>query len=119
MNRSRRMLVAALGAITPALLLEQGAGAHAAHQTGDQTGMTAIPDEATSIGPAQEAMKSALLALSPGDKLRIGGDRIRLARASKFKAPQAKPGKGSQGMYVLTKRKTVNIPCEYVVKKKK
>ena len=114
LKRSRRVLgAAALGAITPAVLLEQGARAHAAHQTG----MTAIQNGAPSIGPGHEAMKSALLTLSPADKLRIGGDRIRLA--GKFKAPQAKPGKGSQGMYVLTKRKTVNIPCEYVVKKKK
>jgi hypothetical protein len=117
MDRSRRVLVAALGAITPAVLLEQGAGAHAAHQTGHQTGITAIQGGVPGIGPGQEVMKSGLLALSPADKLRIGGDRIRLART--FKAPQAKPGKGTQGMYVLTKRKTVNIPCEYVVKKKK
>src|SRR5262245_50222822 len=114
MKRSRRVLgAAALGAITPAVLLEQGTRAHAAHQTG----VTAIQDGAPSIGRGHEAMKIALLTLSPADKLRVGGDRIRLA--GKFKAPQVKPSKNSQGMYVLTKRKTVNIPCEYLVKKKK
>lgn len=109
MNRSRRMLVAALGAMTPALLLEAGAMAHAANQTG----ITEIQLGAPNIGPGHEAMKNALLALSPADKLRLAGDRIRLAKANKKKAQ----GKRPQGIYqVIRKRPSVDIPCEYTNK---
>jgi len=110
MNRSRRVLVAALGAMTPALLLEEGANARAANQAG----MAEIQLGAPNIEPRHEAMKNALLALSPADKLRLAGDRIRLAKADKKKAQ----GKRPQGIYqVIRKRQSVDIPCEYTVKK--
>jgi hypothetical protein len=81
MNKSRLALVTALGTMTPALLVEEEAKAHAAHQATveDQRG-------ALNVGLDQEAMKSALLALSPAEKLRLAGDRIRLAAKKKAKA---------------------------------
>jgi hypothetical protein len=79
MNKARTVLMTALGAMTPALLVEEEAKAHTAYQA------VAVEFQhgAPGTGPEPDAMKSALLALSPADKLRLGGDRIRLAKAKK------------------------------------
>jgi hypothetical protein len=84
-NKSRAVLVTALGTMTPAFLVEGQAKA----RTTLQIGAVEIQRVTLSIGP--EAMKSALLALSPAEKLRLAGDRIRLAKAKK--KASAKAGK--------------------------
>jgi hypothetical protein len=78
MNRSRKMLVAGLGAMTPALIATDQVRARAA----EGAAITPVQSGAPTIAVEQEALKSALLALSPAEKLRIAGDRIRLAKSN-------------------------------------
>ena len=78
MNKARRMLVIGLGAMTPAFIAT------------DQVEARSIEDAAIAppgrgaptIALDQEALKSALLGLSFADKLRIAGERIRLAKSN-------------------------------------
>ena len=86
MSKARRIAVAGLGAMTPAFT------------TTDQMQARSIEDAAIAppgrgvptIALDQEALKSALLELSPAEKLRIAGDRIRLARG-KAQSGTSKP----------------------------
>jgi hypothetical protein len=81
MNKGRAVVVAGLGAMTPAFVATDQVQARAAEPA-------ALGSPAESSAPTialdQEALKSALLRLSPAEKLRIAGDRIRVAKA---KAP--------------------------------
>jgi hypothetical protein len=94
--------------MTPALLTEEGAKAHAAHQAST----VEMQQGALSAGPDQAAMKSALLALSPDQKLRLGGDRIRLAKAKK-KAKAKGKGKAGPGPGQYTGQSRC-IACEFI-----
>jgi len=67
MNNGRRMLVAALGTMTSAFVVAGQAEARSV--------------EGAIIALDQEELKRALLELSPAEKLRIAGDRIRLAKS--------------------------------------
>jgi hypothetical protein len=79
MNKARRILVAGVGALTPVFILDVTARA----AVGPAQNGTAQE----SIAPLdQQALKCALLALSPTEKLRIAGDRIRLS-ANAVKPP--------------------------------
>ena len=90
MNKTRRMLVAGLGAMTPALIAtDQGQA-----RTVEGAAIAPVPSGAAVIALDQEALKSALLGLSPAEKLRIAGDRIRLAKA---KAKVVTQSSGRQG----------------------
>ena len=77
MNKGRRIAVAGLGAMTPAFIATDQVQARSA----DATGIAPAQTSASNITLDQEALKSALLALSPAEKLGIAGDRIRLARS--------------------------------------
>ena len=86
MNKARRMLAAGLGAMTPAFIAtDQG-------QARSIEAATIAPaqNSAPTIAPDQEALKRALLGLCPAEKLRIAGDRIRLARG-KAQSGTSKP----------------------------
>src|SRR5215831_16879803 len=72
MSKPRPILAAGLGAITPAVLIVNAASASAP--------IADDPAVSGAIASDQEALKCALLALSPTEKLRIAGDRIRLAQ---------------------------------------
>jgi hypothetical protein len=78
MNRARRMLAAGFGAMTPALIATDHVQARSAE--GARVGTT--QSGAQTLALDQEALKSALLELSPAEKLRIAGDRIRLAKSN-------------------------------------
>ena len=83
MNKTRRMLVAGLGAMTPAFIATNQVQARSIEDA--QSGATAIALD-------QETLKRALLGLSPAEKLRIAGDRIRLAK-SKVQSTQHTAGR--------------------------
>jgi hypothetical protein len=72
------MLVASLGAMTPAFIATDHVQARAA----EGAAITPVQSGAPTIAVEQEALKSALLELSPAEKLRIAGDRIRLAKSN-------------------------------------
>ena len=86
MNKARRIATAGLGAMTPAFLATdqiqartvEGAAIGPA-QSGEQRNIVLI----RIVAIDQEALKRALLELSPAEKLRIAGDRIRLAAKAK------------------------------------
>jgi hypothetical protein len=78
MNKTRRIVVASLGAMTPALIATDQVQARAA----EGAAITPVQSDAPTVAIEQEALKSALLALSPAEKLRIAGDRIRLAKSN-------------------------------------
>jgi hypothetical protein len=94
MNNMRKVLVAGLGAMTPVFIATNQVQARAAENT-VQTG-------APTMAADQDALKSALLDLSPTEKLRIAGDRIRLAA-------KAKPSQSSSSRAVLGA--TRKLPC--------
>jgi hypothetical protein len=71
------MLLAGLGTITPAFVVADATQARSAEDTAIATAQSGAPTTALD----QEALKSALLALTPTEKLRIAGDRIRLAKS--------------------------------------
>ena len=77
MNKARRMLIAGLGAMTPAFIATDQVQARTAEGAANEPIQTGAP----TIALDQEALKSALLELSPAEKLRIAGDRIRLAKS--------------------------------------
>ena len=77
MNKSRRMLVAGLGAMTPAFIATDQGQARSAEDAATAPAQSGAP----AIALDQEVLKTALLELSPAEKLRIAGDRIRLAKA--------------------------------------
>jgi len=76
MNNGRRMLVAALGTMTSAFVV---AGQAEARSVG--SGVIAPAQSGAIIALDQEELKRALLEMSPAEKLRIAGDRIRLAKS--------------------------------------
>ena len=76
--KARRMLVAGLGAMTPAFVVTDQVQARPAESAAIAPTQTGI----RTIALDQEALKSALLELSPAEKLRIAGDRIRLAKSN-------------------------------------
>ena len=88
MNNGRRMLVAALGTMTSAFVVAGQAEARSV-----ESGVIAPAQSgATAIALDQETLKRALLGLSPAEKLRIAGDRIRLAK-SKVQSTQHTAGR--------------------------
>jgi hypothetical protein len=79
MNKARRIVVAGLGAMTPAFIATDQVQARAA----DGAAAAPVQSGALTIALDQETLKNALLELSPPEKLRIAGDRIRLAAKAK------------------------------------
>ena len=79
MNKTRRMLVAGLGAMTPAFIATNQVQARSI----EDVAIAPAQSGATAIALDQETLKRALLGLSPAEKLRIAGDRIRLAAKAK------------------------------------
>jgi len=79
MNKTHRLMVAGIGAMTPAFIATDQLQARAAEGAAIGLAQSGRP----AIALDQEALKSALLALSPTEKLRIAGDRIRLAAKAK------------------------------------
>jgi hypothetical protein len=77
MNKARRFVVAGLGAMTPAFVATDQVQARGA----ETAALGPAESSASTIALDQEALKSALLGLSPAEKLRIAGDRIRVAKA--------------------------------------
>jgi len=73
MNKAWRILVAGVGAMTPALVLNVTVLAAVAPAS------AAAQRSTCSFTEDQDALKNRLLALSPTQKLRIAGDRIRLS----------------------------------------
>jgi len=73
MNRAHRMVVTGLGAMTPAFIAGDAAQARTAASAAIEPAVSGA-----AILLDQEALKAALLALSPTEKLRIAGDRIHL-----------------------------------------
>jgi hypothetical protein len=86
MNKARRLLAAGIGVVTPAFMATDGLHARAV----GPVGVESVESSAPAVGIDQEALKSELLRLSPADKLRVAGDRIRIARSP------AKPQRGKQ-----------------------
>src|SRR5439155_25331212 len=78
MNKARRIVVAGLGAMTPAFVVTDQVQARPAESAAVAPAQTGI----RTIALDQEALKSALLGLSSAEKLRIAGDRIRLAKSN-------------------------------------
>jgi hypothetical protein len=78
MNKARRIVVAGLGAMTPAFIATDQVQARAA----EGAAIGSAQSGARTIALDQEALKSALLELSPAEKLRIASDRIRLAKSN-------------------------------------
>ncbi len=77
MNKARRIATAGLGAMTPAFLATDQIQA----RTVEGAAIGPAQSGAPTIALDQEALKRALLELSPAEKLRIAGDRIRLAKS--------------------------------------
>ena len=65
-----------LGAVTPALVAADGAQARL------------VASGTPAVASDQQTLKSGLLALTPAEKLRIGGDSIRLAQTNRGTASQ-------------------------------
>jgi hypothetical protein len=76
-NKARGFLLAGLG-VTPAFIVTDGLQA----RTSGGVAIEPTASSAPSIPLAQETLKSTLLQLSPTEKLRLAGDRIRLARVT-------------------------------------
>ena len=76
MDKARRMLVMGLGAMTPAFVAAEGVQARS------------VASGTSAVATDQQALKSGLLALTPAEKLRIGGDSIRLAQTHRGTASQ-------------------------------
>jgi hypothetical protein len=97
MNKGRTIVAAGLGAMTPAFIATdqvQGRSIDGASIAPAQSGVPAIALD-------QEALKNALLELSPAEKLRIAGDRIRLAAKAKVSTPSgASAGRGQKAYTV-------------------
>ena len=96
MNKARRIVVAGLGAMTPAFVVTDQVQARPAESAAIAPTQTGI----RTIALDQEALKSALLELSPAGKLRFAGDRIRLAaKARVVTRSSGRPGfSGAQTM---------------------
>src|SRR5207244_9260016 len=92
MNKTRRMLVAGLGAMTPAFIATNQVQARSI----EDVAIAPAQSGATAIALDQETLKRALLGLSPAEKLRIAGDRIRLAKS---KVQVVTQSSGRQGLY--------------------
>ena len=85
MNKARRVLVVGVGAMTPAVIAADQVQARSVQPAAIRTAQGDTPR----IALDQEALKRALLELSPAEKLRIAGDRIRLAKVTRrTTAPQ-------------------------------
>jgi hypothetical protein len=93
MKKVRRALVVGMGAMTPAFI----------HPSTAQAAANPMPNEAaqgstSTVALDQKALKSVLFALSPPEKLRIAGDRIRLSETTRQGgSPSPKPGVGRGG----------------------
>jgi hypothetical protein len=85
MKKARKVLVAGLGAMTPAFIATDQVQAHAVEGAAIAPAQSGAP----ATGLDQEALKSALLGLSPAEKLRIAGDRIRLAKSNVKSTPKS------------------------------
>jgi hypothetical protein len=94
MTRVGSILAAGVGALTPAFILNVAARA-AVEPAQNRTAQASI------ASPDQEALKRTLLALSPGEKLRIAGDRIRLS-ANGVKPPPKQDGEMITGVQSQT-----------------
>jgi hypothetical protein len=79
MNKARKAMIAAMGAMTPAFIAPDQAAARTIEGIGTENLAGCSP----TLALDREALKIGLLEFSPGDKLRIAGDRIRLAEAPK------------------------------------
>jgi hypothetical protein len=77
MKKAHKVLIAGLGAMTPAFIATDQVQARPAERAAVEPIQSRVP----TIAPDQEALKNALLGLSPAEKLRIAGDRIRVAKA--------------------------------------
>jgi hypothetical protein len=75
-KRSRRALLTAMATMTPGFFAE---GPAQAHSRAPEPAVS-LQDNTTTTIWAEQKLKQALLALSPAEKLRIAGDRVRLAR---------------------------------------
>jgi hypothetical protein len=75
MNKARGLLVAGVGVMTPGLVIT---GVQA--RTVAPAAIDPPPSGAQTVAFDQETLKHRLLGLSPAEKLRIGGDRIHLAK---------------------------------------
>jgi hypothetical protein len=98
-RKAHRIVAAGLGAMTPAFIATTEIQARAAEGTAIAPAQIGTPAAALD----QEALKSALLGLSSAKKLRIAGDRIRLARG-RVSTPQPK---GSRKSFPVT----TNLAC--------
>jgi hypothetical protein len=78
MNKARRMLAAGIGVVTPAFMVSDGVHASAV----GTAAVEPVKGDAAAAAIDQDALKTALLELSPTDKLRAAGDRIRIARGT-------------------------------------
>ena len=78
MNKARRVLVVGVGAMTPAVIAADQVQARSVQPAAIRTAQGDTPR----IALDQEALKRALLGLSLADKLRIAGERIRLAKSN-------------------------------------
>src|SRR5947208_996739 len=97
MNKTRRMLVAGLGAMTPAFI----AADHVQARTVEPAAIAPVQSGAPALALDQEALKRALLGLPPAEKLRIAGDRIR--RAAKARVVTRSSGRpGFSGAQTMT-----------------
>ena len=98
MNKTRRMLVAGLGAMTPAFI----AADHVQARTVEPAAIAPVRSGAPALALDQEALKRALLGLSPAEKLRIAGDRIRLAKAKAKVVTQSSGRPGISGNQTMS-----------------
>jgi hypothetical protein len=80
MNKARKTMIAAVGAMTPAFIAPDQAAARTIEGIGTENLAGCSP----TLALDREALKNGLLEFSPADKLRIAGDRIRLAEGPKL-----------------------------------
>jgi hypothetical protein len=84
MNKTRRIIFAGIGAMTPAFMATDQVQARST----EDAAIAPTQNDAATMALDQEALKRALLELSPVEKLRIAGDRIRLAKSNVQSAPK-------------------------------
>jgi hypothetical protein len=96
MNKARRLVAIGLGTLTPAFVVTDGTQPRSVMAAAIGPTQSGTP----TLAPDRKALKSALLQLSPTEKLRIAGDRIRLAKSNiqsnkKAAGPLCFPSTGS------------------------
>jgi hypothetical protein len=98
MIRSRKVIFTAIATMTPAFFAEVSAKAYSPAPLA----AVAIPDDASGVVLGKQLLKQKLLAMTPTEKMRLGGDRIRLAKSSNNAASSgSKQGKPRQ-MYTAS-----------------